>query len=194
MQKTRRTIDVATVEWTDKITKKLNEQLEPQSKSTLTKLENSLRFKGKTQSKRKLNLNIPLSPFFGEGHTKATRLSSDLVLVEKTSSLIENYKKEIAEAISNIRLSADAQIWPVEKFDRMISRIDNDVDMHAKELKGLFLEYSIGMDMMGKTYNSLVATAAMLYNDVEKVVKYTPQTLGKNCPLRYAKKMILTFH
>jgi hypothetical protein len=161
--------------WETKIQRNtLNELREPFERAThmfnikLTEL-------GQKQRNEKINAKLPLRTLIVDdpsiyGHETKSRLSIDLELGYEIDKYPGKYLSVINDAISGMRMSADAQMWNPATFDKMMSAIDKDAELHTKEIKKL-VENTTDSFNNAASYNDVLAFATQLNGTLRDILK-----------------------
>lgn len=160
-----KTIGNAAIGWEGKFAEHATKMLDASANMATKVLSDSFSRLGYTYLSRESALSsVPYRHETSHYHVTRMRVDAEQSRTGITEG-IANFKEKIKEAVCDMRLSAEAQDWGVDAFDRMMFAVGKDVHIHVKELQGSLRRHAARFKD-ADTYEALVGFAAMLKNDI----------------------------
>jgi hypothetical protein len=157
-------------EWNTQISRHISGTLSKPTFNATSTFVTRLKELGGAASQEELKITMPTRfPGLYKEEPKKTRLDVDLNVASEVDKYIKMYRKSAENAVSNMRLSADAQGWSPKEFDRMMKALDNDARISTGEIKKL-LEESTSSFKNAKSYEQVVAHATTLRGTLKELL------------------------
>ena len=162
-------------DWKVRIEKSTSKMLDGTVKETMGTLKRRFKELGRAEAKNyRVDLDIPNDGLFEpSSQGSMTRLKMDGGVVGEIRGIMLRYSKDTGTAVSNVRLSADAQCWSVEMFDSMLTALEQKSARQSNSIRSRLEIYNKALNgetvdnLAGVTnYEGLVSAANMLRREL----------------------------